>query len=61
VIPVDEELTGELYEIAVEETEKRGLLQYEISNFARPSCECRHNLNYWNSGDYIGVGTSLSS
>jgi putative oxygen-independent coproporphyrinogen III oxidase len=59
--PVDDDLEGELYEIAVEETEKCGLLQYEISNFARPSRECRHNLNYWNSGDYIGVGPGAAS
>ncbi len=33
-----------------------GYTRYEISNFARPGFECRHNLNYWRQGDYIGLG-----
>ena len=34
----------------------RGLRRYEVSAYARPDGECRHNLNYWRYGDYIGVG-----
>jgi putative oxygen-independent coproporphyrinogen III oxidase len=34
----------------------RGFAQYEVSAYARPGTECRHNLNYWNFGDYLGVG-----
>ena len=33
-----------------------GLLRYEISAFARPGGEARHNLNYWHFGDYLGIG-----
>ncbi len=33
-----------------------GLLQYEVSNYALPGCECRHNLNYWECGTYLGLG-----
>ena len=33
-----------------------GFQQYEVSAFARPGRECRHNLNYWTYGDYIGIG-----
>jgi len=33
-----------------------GFRQYEVSGYARPGRECRHNLNYWTFGDYIGVG-----
>lgn len=33
-----------------------GFRHYEISGFARPGFECRHNLNYWHFGDYIGIG-----
>jgi len=38
-----------------------GLRAYEISNFARPGCECRHNLLYWDGGNYIGLGPSAAS
>jgi oxygen-independent coproporphyrinogen-3 oxidase len=33
-----------------------GLTQYEVSAYARPGHECRHNLNYWHFGDYLGIG-----
>ena len=33
-----------------------GLAQYEVSAYARPGHECRHNLNYWHFGDYLGIG-----
>ncbi len=35
--------------------------QYEISNFAKPGFECRHNTNYWLNGEYIGIGLSAAS
>lgn len=35
---------------------KAGLQQYEISAYARPGHRCRHNLNYWSFGDYLGIG-----
>jgi len=38
-----------------------GFEQYEISNYARPERACRHNLNYWQSGDYLGVGAGAHS
>lgn len=34
----------------------RGYAQYEVSGYARPGRQCRHNLNYWRFGDYLGVG-----
>jgi oxygen-independent coproporphyrinogen-3 oxidase len=33
-----------------------GLRRYEVSAWARPGAECRHNLNYWRFGDYLGIG-----
>ena len=35
-----------------------GLERYEISNFARPGHQCRHNLNYWRNGSYVGLGAA---
>lgn len=38
-----------------------GLHSYEISNYSRPGCQCRHNLLYWNGGDYLALGPSGAS
>ncbi|GAM22463.1 hypothetical protein SAMD00019534_056380, partial [Acytostelium subglobosum LB1] len=61
IIPADHDLGYELYAIAKEETEKAGLFQYEVSNFATPSQQSIHNLNYWRGGDYIGIGPGACS
>lgn len=50
----DEELA--MYLAAIDEAEGRGLAQYEISNFARPGHESRHNLIYWRNQPYLGLG-----
>ena len=52
---------AELYEVTIEETAAAGLVQYEISNFAKPGAECKHNLNYWRYGDYLGIGPGAAS
>lgn len=57
----DDDLQASLYMIACEELEKCGFMQYEISNFARPGFESRHNLKYWKLCDYIGIGPSAHS
>ncbi len=49
------------FEIAMEELEGAGYGQYEISNYARPGGECRHNLAYWRGDDYEGLGPSAFS
>ncbi len=41
--------------------EQSGLQRYEISNYARPGYECRHNVNYWNNGSYLGFGPAAVS
>lgn len=40
---------------------ENGFLQYEVSNFCRPGCFSRHNLNYWKQGSYIGCGAGACS
>lgn len=57
----DEDATCELYLAACEELEKRGFMQYEISNFAEPGYESRHNLKYWDCGEYLGIGPAAHS
>ena len=39
----------------------RGFVHYEISNFCLPGRECRHNLNYWRGGEYLGLGPAAAS
>jgi oxygen-independent coproporphyrinogen-3 oxidase len=57
----DEELTAALYETAVERLAAMGLARYEISNFARPGFESRHNLKYWKLEPYAGFGADAHS
>lgn len=56
-----EEKAAALYLLAVSELEKRGFQQYEISNFAKPGFESRHNLKYWHCEEYLGIGPSAHS
>ena len=44
-----------------ENLENQGFNRYEISNFANVGYESKHNLNYWNQGEYIGFGVAASS
>jgi len=55
VLPEDD-LAAALYEATQEEAAAFGLLSYEVSNYARPGSESRHNLAYWQYGDYAGIG-----
>jgi|SRR5208283_679157 len=57
----DEELVIEMYYAAVSTMKSDGYLHYEISNFAKPGYECIHNLNYWNRGEYVGIGAGAHS
>lgn len=45
-----------LYATTTDEAAKSGLQPYEISNYAHPGAECRHNLAYWRYRDYVGIG-----
>lgn len=52
----DEDRLGELYDLASERLEAAGYEQYELSNWARPGYESRHNTTYWTDGDYLAIG-----
>jgi large subunit ribosomal protein L4 len=52
----DDDVAAARYEAADETLSAAGLQWYEISNWAKPGRECRHNLNYWRFGDYLGIG-----
>ncbi|MCC8194269.1 MAG: radical SAM family heme chaperone HemW, partial [Deltaproteobacteria bacterium] len=52
----EEQEQAAMYVEGAEYLETAGLLQYEISNFARMGFQCRHNLGYWESRDYLGLG-----
>lgn len=51
----------ELFEITIDTLTGAGYEHYEISNYAKPGKQCRHNLNYWVNGEYLGLGAGASS
>ncbi|QDU07913.1 radical SAM family heme chaperone HemW [Gimesia aquarii] len=57
----EEELAGEMYEFSLKFLSSAGLKHYEISNFARPGYECRHNEVYWTGYPYFGFGPGAAS
>ncbi len=57
----DSDEAADMYEYGRRLLEEKGFARYEVSNFAVPGYESRHNLNYWRRGEYIGVGVSASS
>ncbi len=57
----DEDEEREIYYLVRRRLEEMGLMQYEISNFARPGFECRHNIKYWILEPYIGIGAAAHS
>ena len=57
----DEDATADSYIAACEALEAAGVAQYEISNFARPGFESRHNLKYWTRQPYLGFGVDAHS
>jgi len=57
----DADLAAEMYQLLVARTRAEGYEQYEISNFARPGRESRHNLKYWTGAPFYGFGCSSHS
>lgn len=61
VPPVDENLALEHFNLLIDQTEKHGLVHYEISNFGKPSYFSKHNTSYWLGEKYMGIGPSAHS
>jgi oxygen-independent coproporphyrinogen-3 oxidase len=57
----NEDAIADFYELAVERLARLGIERYEISNFARPGFESRHNLKYWKREPYLGLGADAHS
>ena len=52
----DPDLASDMLDLIIERTAAAGMKRYEVSAFALPGHACRHNLNYWQFGDYLGLG-----
>jgi len=58
---IDDAAYGQEYLAAADELQTAGFVHYEVSNFALPGHECRHNWHYWDGSSYLGVGPSAHS
>jgi oxygen-independent coproporphyrinogen-3 oxidase len=60
VVP-DDDTAADMLDLLTAETERAGLARYEVSAFAQRGHHCAHNLNYWQFGDYLGIGAGAHS
>ncbi len=61
ITPCGEELEADMYLEAVDRLDRAGLKRYEVSNFSRKGFCSKHNINYWQAGDYLGFGAGAHS
>ena len=62
ILPLpDEETERKMYKVTKSFLEAQGYRRYEISNYAKPGFECRHNMGYWTGTEYLGLGPGASS
>ncbi len=59
--PVDDDLAADMLDLITDVTRPAGLGRYEVSAFAQAGHACQHNLNYWQFGDYLGIGAGAHS
>jgi oxygen-independent coproporphyrinogen III oxidase len=57
----DLDLQAEMFEWSLSRMQSAGFEHYEVSNWAKPTRRCRHNLNYWRNGDWLGLGAGAHS
>ena len=57
----DDDLSAEMQDMIQRETAAAGYLHYEVSAYGKPGRQARHNLNYWEFGDYLGIGAGAHS
>lgn len=61
LVATSEEADAEMYAYAIEFLAGAGFAHYEVSNFASPGREARHNIGYWVNGSYLGIGAAAHS
>jgi oxygen-independent coproporphyrinogen-3 oxidase len=59
--PISPDTSADLYEMAEDKLGEAGYRHYEISNWAKPGRECKHNLVYWHNLPYLGIGAAAHS
>lgn len=59
--PVEDDLAADMLDLITDLTGEHGMRRYEVSAYARPGHGCAHNLNYWQFGDYLGIGAGAHS
>jgi len=57
----DDDTSSDMLDLIAHRTAQAGLERYEVSAFAKPGHRCQHNLNYWQFGDYLGIGAGAHS
>jgi len=58
---LDDELSLEMYKMLIDESQKKGFVHYETSNFATNGLYSKHNSNYWSGNPYLGLGAGAHS
>lgn len=58
---VEDEIQADMYRLGIQTLKTAGFNQYEVSNFAKPGFESRHNFHYWTQGNFLGLGAFASS
>lgn len=61
LLPLDENISAEMYAVVTNVLKNNGFDHYEISNYARPGFRSKHNSGYWNGVRYLGLGASAHS